>query len=497
MKILLQRYCFAVAVIALITACGTDISGSIDDDADPGSADFSTFIAVGDSLTAGYADAALYRHGQENSFPAILAQQFALAGGGAFRQPLMPVAATGSLTAGGPAVPGISDRLVLVPTGDPDRPASPQPIVPAVSTEIVPSLTGSFNNMGVPGAKSFHLGATGYSAANPYYSRFASGAAASVITDAAVLQTPTFFVLWIGNNDVLSFATDGGASGIDQTGNPNPAGYGSTDITDPGYFAGAMGYPALVAALTAGGAKGVLVNIPDVSTIPYFTTVAFNAIPMDAAQANTANAGFTLYNLGVQSLIGAVGPCTVTQAEADRRLISFTEGQNRIVILDETLSDLTCLAPQLVNMRQATADDFIVLPTSSKLGEDAGGGLLWGISAPLVDADVLLDSEIDVVNTARLAYNVTIKAAADADPNLLLFDASALLEELNTTGILYGSGGISSTFAQGGGFSLDGVHPTARGYAVIANEIFKLIEDGFGASIPPVDPSDYSTVFYQ
>jgi lysophospholipase L1-like esterase len=115
----------------------------------------------------------------------------------------------------------------------------------------------------------------------------------------------------------------------------------------------------------------------------------------------------------------------------------------------------------------------------------------------LEDADVLIDTEVAAVNTARLAYNATIKAEADADPDLLLFDAAAKLTELNTTGILYGSGGISSAFIQGGGFSLDGVHPTARGYAVIANEIMKVIENAFGANLPPVDPSDYTTVFYQ
>ena len=84
-----------------------------------------------------------------------------------------------------------------------------------------------------------------------------------------------------------------------------------------------------------------------------------------------------------------------------------------------------------------------------------------------------------------------------ANPDLLFLDADALLVELNNTGILYGSGGVSSTFAQGGYYSLDGIHPTARGNAVIANEIFKVINAGFDAYIPPVDPSDYTTVFYQ
>jgi hypothetical protein len=51
--------------------------------------------------------------------------------------------------------------------------------------------------------------------------------------------------------------------------------------------------------------------------------------------------------------------------------------------------------------------------------------------------------------------------------------------------------------SDGSGFSLDGVHPTQRGYAVIANLIIDVINDGFGATIPKVDPSSYPTVFYQ
>ena len=96
MKHLIQKSLFSLAAATLIVGCGTEISGSFDDEADAGSADFTTFVALGDSLTAGYADGALYRDGQLESLPAILAQQFALAGGGAFTQPLMPVGATGS-----------------------------------------------------------------------------------------------------------------------------------------------------------------------------------------------------------------------------------------------------------------------------------------------------------------------------------------------------------------------------------------------------------------
>ena len=54
--------------------------------------------------------------------------------------------------------------------------------------------------------------------------------------------------------------------------------YGYFDITDPNVFATA--YSAQVDALTANGAKGVLVNIPDVTSLPYFTTVPPRSIPI-------------------------------------------------------------------------------------------------------------------------------------------------------------------------------------------------------------------------
>src|SRR5690606_32355776 len=94
--------------------------------------------------------------------------------------------------------------------------------------------------------------------ANPYFARFASSSGASVIED-AVAQNPTFFTLWIGNNDVLGFATSGGV-GEDQTGNLNPSTYGSSDITDPQVFASV--YSEIVGQLVADDAEGVLINIP-------------------------------------------------------------------------------------------------------------------------------------------------------------------------------------------------------------------------------------------
>ena len=47
--------------------------------------DFSRYISIGTSLTAGFTDGALFKAAQENSFPNILAGKF----GAEFKQPLM------------------------------------------------------------------------------------------------------------------------------------------------------------------------------------------------------------------------------------------------------------------------------------------------------------------------------------------------------------------------------------------------------------------------
>src|SRR5690606_26936707 len=77
-----------------------------------GNADFSKFVAIGNSLTAGFSDGTLFMKGQEASFPNILSQQFALAGGGVFTQPLIDDN-VGGLLLGGTQISG--PRLIFDP----------------------------------------------------------------------------------------------------------------------------------------------------------------------------------------------------------------------------------------------------------------------------------------------------------------------------------------------------------------------------------------------
>jgi len=485
-----------IAIVALgLIACEPDLENSITDGGTytSGDADLSNYVAVGNSLTAGYTDGALFKLGQNNSYPNIMASRFALAGGGAFNQP-MTDDNLGGLLMGGTQIQ--ETRLVL--SGPNQASLLPTRLAGTPTTDITNVLSGNFNNMGVPGAKSFHLLANGYGnvagvptgAANPYFVRFASDPNTSVIAD-AVAQEPTFFSLWIGNNDVLSFATSGGV-GVNQSGNLDPSTYGSNDITDVNVFGSV--YQSLLSALTANGAKGVVMNLPAVTTIPYFTTVPYNPIPMDAATATAVNAAYATYN---GALNAAVGLNMITAAEAAQRTITFAAGQNAVVIEDESLTDLSALGP-VPNIRMATANDLIVLPARTIIGTEATPGnpsTIYGVGTPLSDQWVLTENEVAMVATAQAGYNGVIAALAGSNPDVVMVDVKSIMEQVANGGVSYDAGVVTSTYGSGGAFSLDGVHPTARGYAIIANAIIDKINMQFGSTIPKVNPGSYPTVY--
>ena len=74
-------------------------------------------------------------------------------------------------------------------------------------------------------------------------------------------------------------------------------------------------------------------------------------------------------------------------------------------------------------------------------------------------------------------------------------DANAKMIELSqSSGIQFDGVRYTAKFVTGGTFSLDGVHLTGRGYAVIANEFIKAINNKYGSTLPMVNPNGYSGV---
>lgn len=495
-----------ISLLALVgfTGCELEFDQPVEDtpiaEQSSGEANFSTFVALGDSLTAGFADGALYTDGQNVSFANLMATQMQVAGGGTFTTPLMNDNFGGFAEAQEMFPP----RFILDAVN-----SAPVRINAVPTTSITDVLTGPFNNVGIPGAKSFHLGFNGYATLNPYFGRFASAATTNVVVD-ALAQAPTFFSLWIGANDVLSYATSGG-TGVNQLGNTDPLTYGNNDISDPSFFAST--YNAIVGALAGpaeaggAGAKGLLVNIPSVTVLPFFTTVPFNPIPMDQATATATNTAYTAYNEGMLQVQAAINAGLVpglpagflSDAEIAKRNINFSAGQNAVVISDESLTDLTIINPALISIRQATAEDLLVLTSSAFIGTQAVEGdatTTNGVAIPLGDQWVLTPEEQAEIETATAAFNTVIENAATTF-DLALYNAASRLEDLSTDGISANGSLVTNAFATGGFFSLDGIHLSPKGNGITANEMMKEINNKYGSTLQAVETRDLPGIFIQ
>ncbi|TPE45437.1 SGNH/GDSL hydrolase family protein [Pontibacter mangrovi] len=422
---------------ALLASCEPDIDTP---SSSAGTADFSTYIAVGNSLTAGYADGGLYRSGQLNSYPAILAEQFAKVGGGEFKQPLFTEAqknGSGYLSfkgfdaSGLPILEPVTTELAVRGMGLDGK------------TPLYTAYEEPVNNLGVPGIRMVDAKTAGYgfnnpAGFNPFYERLIgddltpSGALLPYVNYVDATN-PTFFTMWLGNNDVLGFATSGGVA----------------PISDADKFQENL--DAMINALVGDSeAEGVVINIPDVTGVPFFTTKATaNLMQMAAA------AGTKLY-------------------------ITAANGQ----------------------VREAAATDYVLLTSTVGTPEQVGPQTVpHGFSPynPLKNNEVLDGEEVTAAQNAIATFNGKLKAAADAN-NLAFVDMNAFFNSVkmkdNMPQLTLNNVAYTPAFITGNLFSLDGVHLTPRGYAIVANEIIRNINAKYGASIPAVDETKYNAVLF-
>ena len=107
-------------------------------------------------------------------------------------------------------------------------------------------------------------------------------------------------------------------------------------------------------------------------------------------------------------------------------------------------------------------------------------------TGPLPPNVVLNTTEVSAVRAAVNNYNAVI-AAKVAEKNGILVDINALISGVKANGYPLGDGRVLQTRFLGGLFSLDGVHPTNTGYAIIANEFIRRINQRYGLSIASVN----------
>lgn len=500
-----------------------------------GSADFTKFIAIGNSFVAGVQGGALFTTGQENSLPAIMAKQFAVqgVGGGAFNQPNIGASLGYNLfVSPNPGTDNkVQGRLLLQNSATPDCATgliSPKPTAQKYAVGIVEAIpnpsvnpgfmyTGSktaLNNFAVP---AITLGQTlitqtgnwanpnpaiGFS---PFYARFASNPGTSTIISDANAAQGTFALVWIGLDDFFLHAAFGG----DPTKAP---------LNSSGAFAGQYG--ALISSLLGANPnmKVVVGNFPDIFKMPHFTSIAYNPIPLDASSATQVAGGFAGYNAALDGLLAnkaAFGISDALAAEIATRKVTFTAScTNKALISDETLTDLgsefdklqgagainasqrAALTPYQ-KVRQTTATDILPLGAGAVLGTLVGGNptMINGVTVPLADQYVLIPSEITAINAAREAFNATIASTVTTNTTkMALADISSALATLvtNKATVLNGVTITPNINPPTGMYSEDGVHPNSRGYAFLSRVFIEAINAKFGATVPLTDVSLYS-----
>jgi hypothetical protein len=510
------RFLLAIFLLGSLLACDTEddlIEERLEQNplpnpsiptGDPGTADFSNFVALGNSLMAGLMDAALYTNGQNHSIPNLIAQQLVYADGGDFNQPdinaengfnigLNDISKPNEATLG---------RFILKTT----PPAGPVPTIPGDPITPYDGDKSTLNNFGVPGARVIDAVTPGYGQFNPLFGRFASSPTASMLGD-AVARQPTFFLMWVGNNDVVGYAS-AGAAGPDGEVNPDAEADPATatvTLTSTNSFTQAYN-AAINTFLSVPNSQGVVANIPNILFLPYFRAVPWNPLPLDETVVTIANLSYQQYNGGLDAALSGGYP-GLTQEEVTLRKINFQVGQNPVVIADEDLTEIVLPDGEggtitLPKIRQITSQELLTLAAATVIGTPAdpdNAFSIIGVAVPLSDRYVLTMNEIQNILARTATFNQVIaNAVANSGGRVALWDANTFFTNLAINGGAVVEGQtLRPDFSPNGLFSTDGIHPNPRGNALAANEIIKVIEDHFDAEIPEVEVLPLRSVIFQ
>lgn len=482
------------AMVVLMFGCQYEFPEDLNEQPTAGGADFTKMVAVGNSITAGYMDGALYDRGQQNAFVSILAEQMKAVGGGEFNIPDIN-SENGFFDIGPNNV--ILGRLVL--TVNPNTGSvGPAPIGQG---DLPAPYTGEkalLNNFGVPGvtlgtALLPELGNPNHLLFNPLYGRFASNPGSSTLIGdaaAAMANGGTFFSFWLGNNDVYGYAA-GGAS--------NPA-----LLTSDSDFQNRLNL-ALGAMLNANPeAKGIILNIPSIDLLPHFSLIDPLGIAIPEAIRPQLGAGLAQLNAAINGWNAGITANTdipePVKASLLRPTLSTGFDAYPLLILDPSLSDAVIPLPTggtltIPKIRNITEADGIKMPLTAQLALEEGTGIspLTPLNEMQFDHVYLTKDELEEIRNKINAFNSFISAAAQANSSrLILIDINDFISQVAQGMVSHGNVTLTATIVPpSGAFSVDGMHPNGRAQAFIANLIIEKINEKWGSNIPKTNPNAY------
>ncbi|HVE78337.1 MAG TPA: SGNH/GDSL hydrolase family protein [Gemmatimonadaceae bacterium] len=410
-----------LAALAFVAACNDD-PDVIAPPAGSGAL-LERYVALGNSITAGFQSGGISNTTQQQSYAALLAAQagtrysYARLAGNGCPPPIVNFL-TGEGEGGVPA----AQRGATCAFRDPA------------------TTTGPLNNVGVPNAYAVDPTSTNTVSSNALTQFILGG---KTQARRALDADPTFVTLWFGNNDVLSPAL---------TGLIAPTAGVTQGLTPVANFTASI--DALIDQLEAGAPSlrgGVAIGVVNTTNIPaLFSANTLFDDPVFQAQFRAATGG------------DPANPATLT-------VLANCDNSTSLVSV--------AIIPQIRLYRANPAAAGAHPPLISC-------GVTAAAPAPVGDIFILDATEQTAIANATTAYNAAISARA-AQAGFLYVDPNPLLAQFRANGQIPAVPNFTSATAPFGALiSLDGYHPSAAAHRIIANALIQAINAGYGQSIP-------------